>query len=173
MNPHCRCNQLSMCSFYWINIILYTFCMFSDSSTEPEPAETSSSASGSEQQENEGAASSSEDVDCNSQCCQDTLDIFQVRDDTVLKRTKRVQGHTRRFRSDWFKRYPWLVLCITKLKAFCAYCWYTHRRGLLTDKLGEAAFVTTGLNNWKKALDHFEHHSQSSSHKEAILKLSS
>ena len=34
---------------------------------------------------------------------QDTLDVFQVRDDTVLKRTKRVQGHTRRFCFDWFK----------------------------------------------------------------------
>lgn len=33
------------------------------------------------------------------------------------------------------------------------------------------AFITTGFNNWKKALDRFEHHSQSSSHKEAILKI--
>ena len=41
----------------------------------------------------------------------------------------------------------------------------------MSDKLGEATFITTGFNNWKKALDHFEHHSQSSSHKEAILKI--
>ena len=101
-----------------------------------------------------------------------TLEIlFQVRDDNVLKRTKRVQGHTRQFHSDWFKRYPWLVLCVTKLKALCAHCRYIHKRGLLTDKLGEAAFITTGFKNWKKALHRSEDHSQSSLHKEAILKI--
>ena len=142
-------------------------CVFgSDRSTEPE---TSSSIS--EPQDNESTASSSEDGDCNSQCCQDTLDVFQVTDETVLKRSKRVQGHTRQFYSEWFKNYPWLVLCVTKLKAFCAYYRYNHRRGLLTDKLGEVAFSTTGFNNWKKALDCFEHHSQSSLHKEAVLKI--
>ena len=62
-------------------------------------------------------------------------------------------------------------MCITKLKAYCAYCRYSHKRGLLTDKLGEAAFITAGFNNWKKALERFEHHSQSSIHREGVLKI--
>ena len=99
------------------------------------------------------------------------LDVFQVTDATVLKRTKRVQGHTRQFCSEWFKSYPWLVLCVTKLKAYRVYCRYTYRTGFLTDKLGEVAFITAGFNNWKKALLRFEHHSQCSSHKEAVIKI--
>ena len=43
-----------------------------------------------------------------------------------------------------------------------------HKRCVLTDKLGEA---TSGYSNWKKALQRFEQHSQSSSHQEALLKV--
>ena len=111
------------------------------------------------------------DNDCDAQCCQDTLEVFQVTDESILKKTKKVQGHSRQFCPDWYRSYPWLVLCTTRLKAYCAYCRYCNERDLLTDKLGEAAFVTTGFNNWKKALQRFEQHSQSSLHKEAVLKL--
>ena len=41
----------------------------------------------------------------------------------------------------------------------------------MTDKLGEAAFTTSGFNNWKNALQRFEQHSQSRIHKEAMLKI--
>ena len=41
----------------------------------------------------------------------------------------------------------------------------------MTDKLGEATFVTEGFNNWKKAIERFERHARSGFHKEAILKV--
>ena len=41
----------------------------------------------------------------------------------------------------------------------------------MTDKLGEATFVTEGFNNWKKATERFDHHEKSGLHREAMLKL--
>ena len=116
--------------------------------------------------------SSSGGLQCESECCQDSLDIFQVRDSTILKKTRRDQGQrSRQFCCDWYTAFPWLVLCVTHLKAFCAYCRYAAKRGLLTDKLSDNAFISNGFNNWKKALERFEQHAQSSSHKEALLKI--
>lgn len=89
---------------------------------------------------------------CAAQCSQDSLEVFQVRDKNILRATWKVQGHSRKFCVEWYSSYPWLVMCITTLKTYCVYCRYCHKRGLLTDKLGEAAFVTSGYSNWKKAL---------------------
>ena len=38
-------------------------------------------------------------------------------------------------------------------------------------KKGEDAFVDTGFDNWKKALERFVQHSQSDVYKEAVLKI--
>ena len=69
---------------------------------------------------------------CTSQCCRDSLEVFQVKDDTVMNKTKKVQGQrSRQFCCDWYTTYPWLVLCVTRLKVFCVYCRYCDTRGLL------------------------------------------
>ena len=39
------------------------------------------------------------------------------------------------------------------------------------DKLGEVAFVMVGFSNRKKSFEWFDHHSKSSLHKEAVLKI--
>ena len=41
----------------------------------------------------------------------------------------------------------------------------------MTGKFGEAMFITSGFNNWKKAIHWFEQHAQSSLHREAVLKI--
>ena len=111
------------------------------------------------------------DTNCDSQCCQDTLDVFQVTDESVIKMTRRHLGHNRQFCPGWYKSYPWLILCTKRLQAYCAYCRYFNNKNLLTDKLGEAAFTTSKFNNWKNALQRFEQHAQSRIHKEAMLKI--
>ena len=88
-----------------------------------------------------------------------------------LKKTRKVQGHGRQFCADWFKNRPWLVLCTTRLKAYCAHCRYCIGQGLLNDKQGDLAFITIGFDNWKKALQRFDQHTKSSLHKEAVLKI--
>ena len=108
---------------------------------------------------------------CNARCCQDTLEIFQVTDQNVILQTRKIQGHSRQFCAEWYKKFPWLVLCTTRFRAFCAYCCYGYRRKLPTDKLGEATFVTIGYDNWKKAVEHLNQHALSSLHKESLLKI--
>ena len=98
---------------------------------------------------------------CDAPCCQDSLEVFQVTDKTSLRKTRKVQGDGRQFCSEWYQRYPWLILCITHFTAFCSTCRYCYKRNLLTDKLGEATFFTEGFNNWKKTIERFERHARS------------
>ena len=51
------------------------------------------------------------------------------------------------------------------------YCRYCDTRGLLKDRLSDGAFISSGFNNWKKALQRFEQHAQSNAHKEALLRI--
>ena len=41
------------------------------------------------------------------------------------------------------------------------------------DKQGDVAFIVTGFDNWKKALDRFDHHVKSAMHREAVIKIDS
>ena len=109
---------------------------------------------------------------CESLCCQDTLNLYQVKDPHVIKKTRIPSGQrSRQFCIEWYSTYPWLVLCTTRLKAFCGYCRYCITRNLLTHKTNDAAFVSTGFCNWKKALERFNQHDLSNSHNEAVSKI--
>ena len=119
-----------------------------------------------------GTSISVETESCQSQCCKDSLEVFQVQDVSIINKTQKQQGQrTQQFCRDWYTNYPWLVLCCTRLKAYCAYCRYCSKRGMLRDKLSGKAFISSGFNNWKKALERFEQHAQSNVYKEALLKI--
>lgn len=84
---------------------------------------------------------------------------------------KKLQGKKWwKFTSDWFRMYPWLVLCTTRLEAFCSHCRYSSERGLLTEQRGRELLYSIWFDNWKKAHETFSHHQQSVTHREAILK---
>ena len=77
----------------------------------------------------------------------------------------------RRFMHNWYKIYPWLSICKTRKRAFCFYCKYATTHNMLTfSKRAEPTFSINGFNNWRKALQKFDTHQTSSSHREAILK---
>ena len=116
---------------------------------------------------------SADTAECNAPCCRDAVESFQVSDQAVLQKTRKLQGHARQFCTEWFKGRPWLVLCMTKMKAFCNFCRYCAKRDILIDKQGDAAFIDTGYDNWKKALDRFDKHVRSAMHREAVLKINS
>ena len=56
------------------------------------------------------------------------------------------------------------------VKAFCSYCRYSNKRGLITEKRGREVLCNTGFDNWKKAHETFSQHQQSVSHREAVMK---
>lgn len=63
----------------------------------------------------------------------------------------------------WYKLYPWIHFCPTRGKVLCFYC---ARAGDL-DKgfpAKELAFISDGMNNWKKALEKFAQHGRSDHH---------
>ena len=55
-------------------------------------------------------------VECGAECCKDgnTGKPFQARNQSIILKTRKHQGSKlRQFSTDWYKTYPWLVLCIT------------------------------------------------------------
>ena len=101
------------------------------------------------------------------------LTPYQPTESSKLQVLQRQQGkRIRRFSPTWYAAYTWLTVCISRGKTFCVYCRYCNSNGFLNlAKKGEDAFVDTGFDNRKKALEEFGQHSQSDLHKEAVLKV--
>ena len=68
-----------------------------------------------------------------------------------------LSNNGRNLMASWYKSYPWLTLSTSKKKAFCIYCQATEGQNMLFSKMGEATFTIFGYNNWKKALEIFNH----------------
>ena len=110
---------------------------------------------------------------CESDCCVGGLTPFQPTDTATLEKLRKNQGDRYRyFSSSWYSTFPWLTVCVTRGKAFCALCRYCSEKNLLgLSKKGDNAFILTGFDNWKKAHERFNIHSLSDTHKEAVLKI--
>ena len=109
----------------------------------------------------------------NGKCCY-VVQPLQTRDKDTIQSTRKLQGKKWwQFSPDWYKSFPWLVLCRTQSKALCSYCSSCHERGLLTEKVagGGDIFLTTEFNNWKRATEYFLQHEKSIIHRECVLKL--
>ena len=79
----------------------------------------------------------------------------------------------RAFCASWYKKYPWLHYQEANDSVLCFYCLVAEKRGLgssvvVRNKSAEDVFVTTGFSNWKKALERFEKHQSSLSHRDAM-----
>ena len=108
------------------------------------------------------SASTSQSV-CTSVCCSDkALKPFQP--------TSRMLNG-RNFVAEWFEQYPWLTVCLTKRKIFCFECRFDSKHELLTFSHNcSPAFTDDGFNNWKKAIEKFNSHEASHTHREATMK---
>ena len=118
---------------------------------------------------------SESDVLCPYECCQDADgNPTQIKDAFVISNTRSLQGKKyRQFSIEWYKHRTWLILCKSRLKAFCSQCRLAEKQGLLSEgrRGGGDSFLKQGFNNWKKALHSFSQHVESAMHKEAVLKL--
>jgi len=105
---------------------------------------------------------------CQSLCCSEIIKPFHPTD---KKTVQSLSNDKRNFMPHWYQAYPWLSVCTTKKKVFYCYCRYAEKLDLLKfTKRNEGTFATIGFNKWKKALEKFKHHSQSISHREAVMK---
>ena len=72
----------------------------------------------------------------------------------------------------WYKRYPWITVCSSKYRIFCASCLSARKQGLIRFfRRQSSSFVDTGFKGWNKAIQRFNEHEKSQMHKEATLKL--
>ena len=79
----------------------------------------------------------------------------------------------RAFCASWYSKYPWLHYQEADDSVLCFYCLVAEERGLgssavVRNKSTDDAFIRTGFSNWKKALEKFDKHQSSLSHRDAM-----
>lgn len=80
--------------------------------------------------------------------------------------------NVRCFNTEWYKRFPWIHVCLVRKRVFCFYCLVAYCKELLTlSKPHKTAFFVEGFQNWKKGLERFQVHEAADCHKEAVLKV--
>jgi len=122
---------------------------------------------------------------CECPCCTDyttphqprmNLDSSKRKQSYLTKQgecTSTMKSHTRTIQSSWYKLHPWISVCTTNYKVFCATCFNGRDQGLRTISMNQkwTSFVSGGFSNWKNALAKFREHEGSNSHKESAMKL--
>ncbi|KAF3844400.1 hypothetical protein F7725_007563 [Dissostichus mawsoni] len=74
------------------------------------------------------------------------------------------------FQEKWFKDHTWLHYSPSVKGVLCFYCakYFAAQKSKLASK-ADSAFVKTGFNNWKKALEKCSVHKDSQCHKLAVM----
>ncbi len=76
---------------------------------------------------------------------------------------QRFRVRKRSFSANWFSHFPWLEYSVSKDAAFCFSC-RMFGRNIRHDN-----FVSTGVSNWKKALDIFKEHEKTPAHRSSMI----
>ena len=71
----------------------------------------------------------------------------------------------------WFEDFSWLHYDVNLDKVFCFYCSKAIREKKIFGKNHEPAFISSGFNSWKHAMERFRGHEKSDCHKEAVQKM--
>ena len=81
------------------------------------------------------------------------------------------KSHSRTIQSAWYSAHPWISVCTSQYRVYCATCRAANCQGLLNPKPTKSPFIYDGFTNWKKALEKFREHENSSTHRDATQKL--
>ena len=119
---------------------------------------------------------------CSCQCCTNPEVPYRpsdVSDSKVChahhskdKRVGQKKCYDRKIQPNWFMKYPWISVCTSTFRIFCATCRGAKKFGQLTlSKHQKSAFVEDGFGNWKKGLQKFLEHEKSDMHREAADRL--
>ena len=87
------------------------------------------------------------------------------------KRHGKQKSHSKTIQNSWYKIHPWITVCTSEYKVYCATCRAANEQGLLNSIPTKSTFLHRGFNNWKKALEKLRDHECSNVHKEATAKL--
>ena len=79
-----------------------------------------------------------EDCTCTTMCCNEDQHVYQPNESTILSL---FTNKGRKFLPAWYSKFPWITLCTTRKKVYCAYCRYAYKHQLFTFcKKGDDAF---------------------------------
>ena len=82
-------------------------------------------------------------------------------------------GKTLHFQQHWYEKFPWLHYDINNKKVVCHKCATAKQNNWLDSfKQVKPCFVTTGFNNWKKALEQFKSHQNKDYHQHSLVMFS-
>lgn len=82
---------------------------------------------------------------------------------------KRTFGKQQRsFCSAWYAKFPWLHYQEGEDKAYCFHCLVSSLRHYPVSLNKDDAFIKNGFSDWKRALDKFQKHQLSHSHRQAV-----
>ena len=83
---------------------------------------------------------------CTSLCCASNDKAYQPIDKQTLSQ---LASSGRNFQPQWYKKFPWLTICISTNKVYCLYCRFAAQHELITlIKTGEKAFTQDGFQKW-------------------------
>ncbi len=84
----------------------------------------------------------------------------------ILNFPKQTFGKQQRsFSVSWYSRYPWIHYVQKKDAVVCFNCTIAIQRKMPISGYVDKVFTETGFSNWQKALQMFDKHQQSQSHK--------
>ena len=87
----------------------------------------------------------------------------------ILNFPPRTIGKQRRsFCSSWYQKYPWLHYQEANDSVLCFHCHVAERRHLPITLNKDVAFLSVGFSNWKKAIERFNKHEKTTSHRQAV-----
>jgi hypothetical protein len=79
------------------------------------------------------------------------------------------------FQPHWCETFKWLLITPDVPGVLCGICKKAHELHLLADTVAdrrlEDAFISSGMNNWKHALENFKLHEKTSCHAFAVIQL--
>ena len=85
--------------------------------------------------------------------------------------TRKFGNLNRCAQSQWFTSYSWLHYDQQNDQVYCYFCVKSYKEKKQSNTKIEAAFISTGFSNWKKALERFKSHETSACHKESMLRV--
>ena len=92
---------------------------------------------------------------CSCQCCTNLSTPYQplnVNDSKVCRSYQSKYGsksHSRKIQTSWHKSYPWITVCTSDYKVYCATCRFAYSQDLLNfPSHGQNVFSQLGFNNY-------------------------
>jgi hypothetical protein len=89
-------------------------------------------------------------------------------DEVLLQAGREFCKRVRYPQKQWFNRYPWLLMSVSRKVVLCDWCCKATKINVVGMSKSDSSFTNTGFNNWKDGASKLEEHALSSAHAAAV-----